>query len=88
MGWSLLFRTTQDTILFVFVVDTFILGCRASRPEVRIDVEIEHQHLAIVLYNGGIVSRGKVELFFIRLRRLLICGKRRKHDKYICYTVT
>ena len=27
--------------------------------EVQIDVEIEHQHLTIVLHNGGIGSRGK-----------------------------
>ena len=54
----LLFSTTQNTAIFIFVVDTFpalvVLG-----TEVQIDIEIEHQHLAVVLHNGCVVRRCK-----------------------------
>ena len=54
-----LFRTTQDTIFFVLIVDTFPIFA-ALGTEIEIDVEIEHQYLAIVLHNGCVGSRGKV----------------------------
>ena len=46
-----LFRTTQDTIFFIFVVYS-LTGIATLGTEIEIDVEIEHQYLAIVLHNG------------------------------------
>ena len=54
-----LFRTTQNTTFGIFVVDALISACRGSRPEVKIDVEIEHQHLTVVLHNSCVISWGK-----------------------------
>ena len=54
-----LFCTTQDTIFFIFVV-YLLTGIAVLGTEIEIDVEIEHQYLAIVLHNGCVGSRGKV----------------------------
>ena len=52
-----LFRTTQDTIFGIFIVETLpTLG--VLRSKIEVDIEIEHQHLTIVLHNGCIGSRG------------------------------
>ena len=53
-----LLRTAQDTTFGIFIVET-LPALAVFGTEVQIDIEIEHQHLAIVLHNGGIGSRGK-----------------------------
>ena len=54
-----LFRTTQDTIFFILVVDSFIFACRGSRPEVKVAMEIENEHLAEIPHLGVLYVRSK-----------------------------
>ena len=53
-----LFTATQNTAFGIFVVETLptlvMLGSK-----VKIEVEIEHQHLAIVMHDGGVGCRSK-----------------------------
>ena len=44
-----LFCTTQDTIFFIFVVDSFA-GVAALRTEIEVAMEVENEHLAEVAH--------------------------------------
>ena len=44
-----LFRTTQDTIFFIFIVDSFA-GIAALRTEIEVAMEVENEHLAEVAH--------------------------------------
>ena len=46
-----LFRATQNTAFGIFIVETAESLRRRRFSEVKIDIEIEHQHLAVVLHN-------------------------------------
>ena len=49
LPFVLLFRTTQDAILLVFVINAFPLFA-ALRTEIKVAMEIEYQHLVIVFH--------------------------------------
>ena len=49
MKKSQLFRTTQDTIFFIFVVDSFA-GIAALGTEIEVAMEVENEHLAEVAH--------------------------------------
>ena len=59
MSFSFLFRTTQDTIFFILVVDALIFACRGSRPEIEVAMEIENEHLAEIPHFGVLCVRSK-----------------------------
>ena len=42
---SILFCTTQDTIFFIFIVDS-LTGIAALRTEIEVAMEVENEHLA------------------------------------------
>ena len=44
-----LFRTPQDTIFFIFVVDSFA-GIAALDTEIEVAMEVENEHLAEVAH--------------------------------------
>ena len=46
---SILFRTTQDTIFFIFVVNA-LAGIAALRTEIEVAMESENEHLAEVAH--------------------------------------
>lgn len=53
-----LFCTTQDTIFFVLVVDTFA-GVAALGAEIEVAMEIENEHLAEIPHLGVLCVRSK-----------------------------
>ena len=53
-----LFRTTQDTILFILVVDTFAVFA-ALCAEIEVAMEIENEHLAEIPHLSVLCFRGK-----------------------------
>ena len=58
MSFSFLFRTTQDTIFFVLVVDTFAIFA-ALGTEIEVAMEVENEHLAEVAHLGVLRVRSK-----------------------------
>ena len=44
-----LFRTTQDTIFFILIVDS-LAGIAALRTEIEVAMEVENEHLAEVAH--------------------------------------
>ena len=53
-----LFRTTQDTVFFILVVDTFAVFA-ALRAEIEVAMEIENEHLTEIPHLGVLCVRGK-----------------------------
>ena len=49
MADGCLFRTTQDTIFFIFIVDS-LAGVAALRTEIEVAMEVENEHLAEVAH--------------------------------------
>ena len=45
---SILFCTTQDTIFFIFIVDS-LTGIAALRTEIEVAMEVENEHLAEII---------------------------------------
>ena len=53
-----LFRTTQDTIFFVFVVDS-LAGIAALGSEIEVAMKVENEHLAEIPHLGVLRVRSK-----------------------------
>ena len=53
-----LFCTTQDTIFFIFVVDS-LAGIAALRTEIEVAMEVENEHLAEVAHLRVLCVRSK-----------------------------
>jgi len=58
IGRSELFCTTQDTIFFIFVVDS-LAGIAALRTEIEVAMEVENEHLAEVAHLRVLCVRSK-----------------------------
>ena len=58
MADGCLFCTTQDTIFFIFVVDSFA-GVAALCTEIEVAMEVENEHLAEVAHLGVLRVRRK-----------------------------
>ena len=54
----LLLRTTQDTIFFVLIVDTFPLFA-ALRTEIEVAMKVENEHLTVIPHLGVLRVRGE-----------------------------
>ena len=46
---SILFCTTQDTIFFIFVIDS-LAGITTLRTEIEVAMEVENEHLAEIAH--------------------------------------
>ena len=53
-----LFRTTQDTIFFIFVVDAFPIFA-ALGTEIEVAMKVENEHLAEIPHLGVLCVRSK-----------------------------
>ena len=55
---SILFCTTQDTIFFIFVIDS-LAGIAALRTEIEVAMEVENEHLTKIPHLGVLRVRRK-----------------------------
>ena len=58
MADGCLFCTTQDTIFFIFIVDS-LTGIAALRTEIEVAMEVENEHLAKIPHLGVLRVRSK-----------------------------
>ena len=63
MKKSQLFCTTQDTIFFIFVVDS-LAGIAALRTEIEVAMEVENEHLAEIPHLGVLRVRSESREIF------------------------